>query len=183
MIGALIQARMGSKRLPNKVLQKINKRPILDIMIARLKNSKQIEKIIVCTTNKKEDDRIVNFCKKNNINYFRGASQNVMSRYYNAAKKFNIKTIVRLTADCPLIDAKIIDKMLVHYKKIKVDYLANTNPPENSTFPDGTDVERYLSLTNLAKSIYMKEENNIWNMLLIIFGKKKNIYLNYIKIE
>ena len=141
MIGALIQARMGSKRLPNKVLQKINKRTILNIMISRLKNSKQIEKIIVCTTNKKEDDKIVNFCKKNNIYYFRGSSQNVMSRYFNAAKKFNIKTIVRLTADCPLIDAIIIDKMLIHYKKIKVDYLANTNPPEISTFPDGTDVE------------------------------------------
>ena len=105
-----------------------------------------------------------------------------MSRYYNAAKKFNIKTIVRLTADCPLIDAKIIDKMLVHYKKIKVDYLANTNPPENSTFPDGTDVEIFefnkFSKINLHERRKQYLEHVTYN-----FWKEKNIYLNYIKIE
>ena len=112
MIGALIQARLGSKRLPNKVLKRVNKRILLEIMMSRLSQSKKLEKIIICTTTNKEDDKIVQFCKKNNFLFYRGSSRDVMSRFLKAANKFNISIIVRLTADCPLIDPKFVDKLI-----------------------------------------------------------------------
>ena len=90
----IIQARMGSSRLPNKVLLKYKNLSILDILINRLKNTRLIDKIIIATTNKKKDIKIVNYCKKNNIKYFRGSETDVLSRYYLAAKKYKIQNII-----------------------------------------------------------------------------------------
>ena len=159
MIGALIQARMGSKRLPKKVLQKVIRKPLLEIMLNRLNKSKNIDKIILCTTLKKEDDKLINFCKKNKLDFFRGSSENVMSRYLKAAEKFKIKTIVRLTADCPLVDPYLIDIMINKFKKLNINYLANTNPPDKSTYPDGTDIEifDYESFNKINKFEKRKE--------------------------
>ena len=89
----------------------------------------------------KSDDKIVNYCKKKKINFFRGSLKDVLSRYYYCAKKFNADLIVRITSDCPLIDPEIIDFSIKEYLKKKVDYLSNTNPPDGATYPDGTDVE------------------------------------------
>ena len=185
MIAAIIQARMGSKRLPQKVLQKVGSKILLEIMISRLKRSQKLEKIIICTTNKKEDDKIVNFCKKNKIDFIRGSSNNVMSRIYKAAKKYKVKTIVRLTADCPLIDPIIIDKMLIQYKKLNIDYFSNTSPPEKSTFPDGADVEIFdfkkFSLINFSekrKEFLEHVTYNYWKEKKYksgIFLNKKNL--------
>ena len=103
MIGCIIQARMDSKRLPGKVLKKINGEvPMLKFQLDQLKHSKYIEKIVVATTNMKEDDEIVNFCKANNVEYFRGESENVLDRYYQCAKKFSISIIFRIPSDKPL---------------------------------------------------------------------------------
>ena len=86
---------MGSSRLPNKVLLKYKNLSILDILINRLKNTRLIDKIIIATTNKKKDIKIVNYCKKNNIKYFRGSETDVLSRYYLAAKKYKIQKNIR----------------------------------------------------------------------------------------
>ena len=141
MIAAIIQARMGATRLPGKVLKKIGPFGLLEFQINRVKKAKNVENIIVATTTKSIDDDIENFCHERGIKCYRGSENDVLSRYYECAKIHNIKTIVRLTADCPLIDPIIIDKVIDMFLQDNVDYSANTVPPETSFWPDGSDVE------------------------------------------
>ena len=141
---------MNSSRLFGKVLMKIGKYSMLEIMLERLKKSKKIDNIIIATTKSKKDDAIVEFCKKKKLDYYRGDSSDVLKRYYDTATKFKLKNIIRLTSDCPLIDHKIIDKMVVKFFKEKLDYLSNTCP-HPSTYPDGSDCEIFNFLT-LKKS-------------------------------
>ena len=110
MIGCIIQARMGSFRLPKKVMKKIdNDLTVLDYVIEQIKSSKNIEKIIVATTILEEDNIISDYLYSHKYEVFRGSSEDVLDRFYQCAKKFSIDTIVRITADNPLIDPKIID--------------------------------------------------------------------------
>ena len=125
MITAIIQARMGSSRLPKKVLMKMGNHIMLKYMIDRVTKSKLIEKIVVATSVNELDDEIEKFCISNNINCFRGSENDVLDRYYMAAKKYKSTTIVRLTADCPLIDPEIIDKTIKLFNTKKVDYASN----------------------------------------------------------
>ena len=140
-IVAIIQARIGSTRLPGKVLMEIEGIPLLEIMMNRVSNSKLLDKIVIATSSLSNDDQIEIFCNKNGYKCFRGSEQDVLLRYYDCAKKYNADTIVRLTADCPLIDPIIIDKVIHLFLDKEVDYAANTVPPNSSTFPDGSDVE------------------------------------------
>ena len=133
-----LQARTTSKRFPRKILQKYKKKTLLEILILRLKKSKKVNKIIICTTKNKEDDEIIKICKKLRISFFRGDENNVLKRFFLASKKYKPKNIIRITADCPLIDYEIIDAMLEKHEKSKSDFTSNNNPP---TFPDGLDVE------------------------------------------
>lgn len=136
---AIIQARMDSSRLPGKVLMKVDERnPVLYYVITQLQYSKLLDKIIVATTNLKEDDEIVKFVHSMGIDYFRGDPLNVLDRYYQCAKKFSISTIVRITADNPLIDPMIVDQIIEKFNSGLYDYVT-TQPPR--TFPQGTDVE------------------------------------------
>jgi len=141
MIAAIIQARMGSTRLPGKVLKEVKGKPLLMYQIERVRVSKLLDKIIVATSNLPKDDIIADFCKKNSIDVFRGNENDVLSRYYECAKKHKADIIVRLTADCPLVDPFVIDRVISMFQKENVDYAANTVPPETARFPDGSDVE------------------------------------------
>lgn len=141
MIAAIIQARMGSSRLPGKVLKEVNGKPLLKYQIERVRTSKLLDKIIVATSILPKDDAIAGFCERNNIDCFRGGVNDVLCRYYECAKKYQADIIVRLTADCPLSDPIVIDRVISLFQKEKADYAANTAPPETSTFPDGSDVE------------------------------------------
>ena len=147
----IIQARIGSKRLPGKILRNYKNYNLLKVLIQRLKKSKKVKNIIVATTKQKEDDKIVKFCVDNSLKYFRGSKNNVLNRYYEASKKYNVQNIIRITSDCPLIDPVILDKMILEFKRKKLDYLSNTYP-EPSTYPDGMDIEiftyRSLELAN-----------------------------------
>jgi spore coat polysaccharide biosynthesis protein SpsF len=138
---AIIQARMGSNRLPGKVLRQINGKPLLAHQIDRVSKSKLIDKIIVATSTQTQDQAIVDFCAKSNITCFRGDHHDVLGRYYSAAKQYNAKNIIRLTGDCPLVFNKTIDEVVNLFLKSHVDYAANTVPWETSTFPNGSDVE------------------------------------------
>ena len=139
MIGCIIQARMGSTRLPGKTLKLINgKIPMLKFQLNQLKFSKYIEKIIIATTTFEMDDVIVDFCKKNNLQYFRGSSQDVLDRYYQCAKKNNFPVIVRITSDNPLIDPKIVDDVINSFINSNCDYMSTEHP---KTFPLGFAVE------------------------------------------
>ena len=116
---------MGSTRLPGKVLMLLDKKhTVLDYLINQLKHSKLLGKIIIATTNLEEDDVIVNFAKKNEIEYFRGESDDVLDRYYQCAKNFSSNNIVRITSDNPLVDPTIIDDLIRNYQKIRCDYAA-----------------------------------------------------------
>ena len=145
MIGCIIQARMGSTRLPGKVLKKINgKVPMLKFQLDQLKYSKCIEKIVVATTNMEEDDEIVNFCKANDVECFRGESENVLDRYYQCAKKFNFSIILRIPSDKPLIDPEIVDEIIGKFDLEYYDYVSNFL---TLSYPSGTEVEVLSSKT------------------------------------
>jgi spore coat polysaccharide biosynthesis protein SpsF len=160
-IGAIIQARMGSSRLPGKVLMKINNEEcILEYMIKRVRKSKSIEKIIIATSNNKIDDKIYEFCNNRKIICFRGSENDVLERYYNCSKEHNLSIIVRLTADCPLIDPEIIDLCISNYLKGEYDYYSNTCPPNLSKFPDGSDVEVFNISALGATYLNTKDQND-----------------------
>jgi len=130
----ITQVRTTSTRLPRKVLKKVNTKTILEYHIERLQWSEL--PIIVATTTNREDDIIVEICNKYCIDLFRGDELNVLSRYYLAAKQYNISTVIRVTSDCPLIDGKLIASALTCFNNC--DYLSNTI---TRTYPKGLDFE------------------------------------------
>lgn len=157
-IAILLAARSGSKRLPNKHFLKINSKiKIIDLCILRLKKSKLVKKIFLCTTKNKIDDKFKNVCKSHKIKIFRGHSDNVLKRLIDCATENSIETIVRITADCPIIDPKIIDETVKLHLKKKSDYTSNTLA---MSFPDGLDVE-VINLETLLKS--QKNSKNKFN--------------------
>ena len=141
MIVAIIQARMGSTRLPGKVMKEVDRVPLLKYQLDRVKMSDRLDKVVIATTNSNKDDIIVDFCRKNGIEYFRGSEDDVLGRFYKCAKEYKADIIVRLTADCPLSDPKVIDDTIELFISEKADYTANTAPPETRKYPDGSDVE------------------------------------------
>jgi len=139
VLGAIIQARMNSTRLPGKTLMQIDSYgTMLDYVIKQSSDSKIIQKVIIATTTLENDTPIVNHLKKFNVEVFRGDPENVLSRYYYCALKFKIDPIVRITADCPLIEPSIIDKVIEKFQTGEYDYVSNNKP---RTFPYGMDVE------------------------------------------
>ena len=151
MIIAIIQARMGSSRLPGKVLMDIDGNPMIKFMYDRVKKSKLVDQIIIATTNEVKDNPLEEFCTANGIKFYRGSENDVLDRYYKCAKLHNATTIVRLTADCPLIDSQLIDKTIDLFNSKNVDYASNAVPPENKKYPDGSDVEVF-SFSALEKT-------------------------------
>ena len=109
MTNAIIQARMNSTRLPGKTMIDIEGLPLLQHVVNRTDKSKEIDKCIVATTSNQSDDVIIDYCTENEINYFRGSEENVLSRFYNCAKKYKTDIVVRVTADDPFIDHQLID--------------------------------------------------------------------------
>ncbi|GAG69059.1 unnamed protein product [marine sediment metagenome] len=140
-IGAIIQARTSSTRLPGKVLKELPYNSgitCLEQVIRRLKKSKRLNGIIIVTTKETEDNPIINISKKENVQYFKGSKENVLSRYYLAAKENNIDSVVRVTSDCPCIDARIVDIAISEHLKSNADYTSNSLI---RTYPHGLDVE------------------------------------------
>jgi len=139
-VAAIIQARMGSTRLPGKILKKVLDKTLLEYQIERVKRANTIDEIIIATTTKESDDQIVRLCQQLSIPYYRGSEEDVLSRYYEAATKFNVDVIVRLTSDCPIIDSNVINKVVGHYleNQNQYDYVSNTL---TRTYPRGMDTE------------------------------------------
>jgi glutamate-1-semialdehyde-2,1-aminomutase len=137
-IVAIIQARMGSTRLPGKVLMEICGKPLLWHVVNRVSYSKYISQIVIATSTNPKDDEIEEFAKKYKLKVFRGSENDCLDRYYKAAKKYKADVVVRITADCPLICPEIIDKVISEYIKGKFDYVTNSII---YTYPDGVDVE------------------------------------------
>lgn len=141
MIGAVIQARTSSTRLPNKVLLELPYRSgitVLQHVIRRVKQSQKIEVIVVATTEDNADDSIVNIALREGVLCFRGSKENVLERYYLAAKKHKLDSVVRITSDCPCIDASLVDETIRQYFLLNADYASIS---ASKTFPHGLDHE------------------------------------------
>jgi spore coat polysaccharide biosynthesis protein SpsF len=139
-IGLVIQARMGSNRLPGKVLIDLAGKPVLLHIFDKLKKLKKEYKVIIITSINKNDDKIENFCKENNILYFRGSEDDVLDRYYQAAKLFKLDHIVRLTGDNPLIDIDNLKFLIKEHLSKNADYSSNKSEV-NSGLPIGIGAE------------------------------------------
>ena len=152
---ALIQARMSSKRLPNKVLLPLSKKTVLEHIYSRLEYCKTLNKIVVATSLYESDNPIVDLCKKNNMNYYRGNLEDVLDRFYQAATLHNADAIVRITGDCPVIDPKIVDELVNNYLISNYDsYSLSGN------FPDGLDCQifKYKALEKSWKEAKLQSD-------------------------
>ena len=141
MILAIIQARMGSSRLPGKVLLDLAGRPVLWHAVSRVRKARLVDQVLVATTDQPSDELVRRFCAEQSVQYFGGSEQDVLDRFVQAARfagATESDAIVRITADCPLIDPAVIDQVVAAYQHTGADYVSNVQPP---TFPDGLDVE------------------------------------------
>lgn len=150
-IGAIVQARTSSTRLPGKILMELpygSGVTVLQQVIRRLKRSKSLGGIIVATTTDEIDSKIVGLAKKEDVKWFRGSSNDVLARYYLAAEENSLDIIVRVTSDCPCIDPEIVDWAMEKHLAAKADF---TSTALHRTFPRGLDVE-ILSSDALKKT-------------------------------
>lgn len=154
---AIIQARTGSTRLPGKVLLDIAGKPMLFRDIERIRRSKKIDQIVIATTVKPSDDGIVALCRQYGCDYFRGSENDVLDRYYQAARQFDAEAVVRITSDCPLIEPSIVDKVIDKFLLLSpdADYVSNIFPLR--TYPRGLDTE-VMSFSTLERC--WNEEKN-----------------------
>ena len=144
----IIQVRTQSIRLPNKVLALINNKPLIWHIIQRLKKCEMVEQIILATSYREEDKKLIKIANDCNILSFVGDEDDVLSRFHQAALKFNADPIIRITGDCPLVDPYLLDEMLGFYVENNYDYVSNTIIP---TYPDGLDIEIF-SFKSLRKT-------------------------------
>ena len=156
---AIVQARLGSTRFPKKMFAKIEDKTLIDFVFYRLKESSEIDQIVLATTVNEIDDELCQWAIKNNIDYYRGSENNVLERYYLAASEFKGDVIVRITGDDPLKDVRVIDSVIAELKLRNLDFCYNNFPP---TFPEGMDCEVFTmnSLRNAyehASSDFEKE--------------------------
>lgn len=135
---AIIQARMGSSRFPGKTLASLNGRPVLAHVVERVKQAATVDHVVVATSELPGDDPIATYCAHTGISCFRGSESDVLDRFYQAAKEFSADVVVRVTADCPLIDAKVINKIVACFFEGNLDYVSNVL---RYTYPDGLDTE------------------------------------------
>ena len=170
---------MGSSRLPGKVLKKIGNENVLSLLVKRLKCCKQVHEIVVATTFNEKDDLIVNWCKQNNINFFRGSEEDVLDRVVKANQFMNADLIVEITADCPFTDPLIVDLAVETYLSNNYDVVSNCG--NNLTWPLG-QYAQVFSLDLLSKvnksitdaaihehvSLYFYENSAIYNIYELI---------------
>jgi spore coat polysaccharide biosynthesis protein SpsF len=157
-IVAIIQARMGSTRLPGKVLKPLLGESMLYWGVHRTRKARHIDDVIIATTAQPQDTQLATLCNAKGWNVYRGSEDDVLDRYYQAAKQFKASMIVRITSDCPLIDASVIDHLIASYQSAvpPVDYASNTMA---RTYPRGLDVEIF-SFDALEKA--WREDQSSW---------------------
>lgn len=139
---------MNSSRLPRKVLRKIGNLPMLHHVVRQTKASKLVDEVIIATTKTNEDDKIIDFCKKNNLKYFRGSDSDPLDRYYKCAKMYGCEPIIRLASDNPFVDPAVIDLIIRKFLRSSYDYISNTYEKKGKNwqvspcnFPQGVVVE------------------------------------------
>ena len=174
---AIVQARMGSTRLPKKVMKEINSVPMIGLLLNRLSKSKRISEIVLATSKEDSNKPLIDYVNSTGIPVECGSEDNVLERFYKVAKKYEAEIIVRITGDCPLVDPKIVDSLIEKFISNNVDYASNVNPP---TFPDGMDVE-VISFSSLEKAhMKSKDEFDLEHVTPFIRrNEKKQFNLSY----
>ena len=154
---AIVQARMGSTRFPNKVMLPINGVPLIELLLHRLSLAKLIDHIMVATSTATGDKQLAAHVRSLGYEVFEGSENNVLDRFYKAALSHRPNTVVRITGDCPLVDPELVDAIIASFAPRNVDYLCNVNPP---TFPDGLDTEvfTYSALEQAARDAKTSDE-------------------------
>jgi len=157
---AIIQARMGSTRLPGKVLLDLAGEPMLARDMNRLLRAEMLDEIVVATTVESKDDVIVDLCQERGWLCFRGSEEDVLDRYYRAAKAYHADVVVRITSDCPLIEPQVVDRVVQAFleRQPKVDYVSNTAP--RRTFPRGLDTE--VMRFNALERAWREDDDLAW---------------------
>ncbi|MDO8769891.1 MAG: aminotransferase class III-fold pyridoxal phosphate-dependent enzyme [Burkholderiaceae bacterium] len=145
---AIVQARMGSTRLPNKVMKPIGGIAMIEVLLARLARAKEVNEIMVATSVDPRNQPLADLVAALGYKCYRGSENDVLERYLQAAKSVNADVLVRITGDCPLVDSALVDEVIRRFKVANVDYFSNTSPP---TFPDGLDIEVF-TLASLEKA-------------------------------
>jgi spore coat polysaccharide biosynthesis protein SpsF (cytidylyltransferase family) len=162
---------MGSTRLPNKVMMPVLGKPLLGWMIERIAACAEVDEIVIATTTDARDDVIAQYVQSLGRSVYRGSEEDVLDRYYNAACLVDADTVVRITADCPLLDPKVVDELIRQFVIRDVDFLSNSEPLPSS-WPDGMDVSIFsFSALRLAweKAVKPSEREHVtfyfWNNL------------------
>ncbi len=135
---AIIQARMSSTRLPGKVLHEIAGRSMIEWVVTRVLRAGQLDEVVVATSRDAGDDVLAEHCAHLGAPCFRGSLEDVLDRYYEAAQAYRADIVVRVTADCPFVDPRVIDEIVAAFNDQACDYAANVDPP---SFPHGLDAE------------------------------------------
>jgi glutamate-1-semialdehyde 2,1-aminomutase len=135
---AIVQARMASSRLPDKVLRPILGTPMIELLLERLRRARELDEIVLATSDAAADDRLAAHVQQLGVSVFRGSEHDVLDRYHAAAQLAGADIVVRVTGDCPLVDPQLIDAAVAAFKRAAVDYVSNVDPP---TYPDGLDIE------------------------------------------
>ena len=163
----IIQARLNSKRLPNKMLMNLGNIKILDWVIHRVKKSKHLDEIVVAIPETKENDILEDFLDKKNCKLFRGSENDVLGRFFNVARKYKADIIIRICADNPLIDPIQIDDLISKFRFTKYDYAFNHQNKMNSNYADGFGAEIFTistldKLNNIAYSFEHREHVTLY---------------------
>jgi len=180
---AIIQARMSSTRLPGKVLKRASGRTMLERLLERVKQARLVDQVVVATTTDPADDAIVNACRRYRTEVFRGSPQDVLDRYYQAAWQYQADIVVRLTADYPLVDAKLIDEVVDALITKQMDLVCNRLPPPfTRTYPIGLDVEActFAALETAWRNATQKNEReHVLPYLYSVPGRFKVLKLDH----
>ena len=183
MIIAIIQARMGSTRFPQKMMKSIFGKPLIELYVNRVKPSKLIDQIVIATTTKPEDNVFEKIATKAEIELFRGSENDLLDRYYMCAKHYGTPTgVVRLTSDDVFVDHEVIDHAIAVYQAEQVDFVTNHFEP---TYPEGLDVEIYrfdtlekawrnATLLSEREHVFPFIQNHPEQFKIINFKQKKN---------
>lgn len=157
---AIIQARMGSTRLPGKVLRDLAGEPVLVRCVNRLQRAQMLDEVVVATTVQNADQAIVRLCTERGWPCFRGSEEDVLDRYYQAAIAHQADVVVRVTSDCPLIEPEVVDRVIGEFldRQPGLDYAANTLPPR--TFPRGLDAE--VIRCDALERAWREDRNPAW---------------------
>lgn len=188
-IVCIIQARMGSERLPGKVMREINGQPMISYTLNSLKKSRYIDEIVLATSTLKINDELSSYCENAGFNVFRGSEENVLERFKNVADKYNADVVIRVTGDCPLINPVIVDNVVTKFLMYDYDYIRLDVP---DTFPRGIDVEVFSkkALDKVygivcSKENMVKEEFNQYreHVTLYIYKHQDEFNVGYVKGE